>query len=113
VRQALRLAQSSLRESSRTRRIALSGYRECGPYWFARVLPRMLRYPVEERMAAVQASVLMIRGEHDSVAPRAWVDQLVTAAGDGRTVEIAGAAHAVIYDHEQEVAALVLEHLGR
>lgn len=112
-RQALRLVQSSVRESSRTRRIALSGYAQCGPYWFSQVLPRMLAYPIEERMAKVDAPTLVIRGEHDAVAPRDWVEMVARAAPAARTAEVPGAAHAVIYDHSDAVAALILDHVAR
>lgn len=113
ARQALRLAQSSVRESSRTRRIALTGYAQCGPHWFSAVLPRMLTYPIEERIAKVTAPVLLIRGEHDTVAPTDWIDRLAGAAAAARTAQVPGAAHAVIYDHSDQVAALVLDHISR
>ncbi|WP_448629841.1 alpha/beta fold hydrolase [Cellulomonas soli] len=113
TRQALRLAQSSVRESSRTRRIALSGYVQCGPHWFSQVLPRMLTYPIEERLTKVTAPVLLVRGEHDTVAPTVWLDRLAAAAPSARTAQVDGAAHAVIYDHSDEVATLVLDHLQR
>ncbi len=113
VRQALRLAQSSLHESARTRGIALRGYVECGPHWFASVLPRMLRYPIEERLPDVDVPVLVVRGEHDHVAPRAWVELLADAAPQGRWVEIPDASHAVIYEHSRQMGRLVLEHVGR
>jgi pimeloyl-ACP methyl ester carboxylesterase len=112
-RQALRLLQSSVHESPRTRGIALRGYVECGPHWFAQVLPRMLRYPIEDRLPGVDVPVLVVRGEHDHVAPRAWAQLLADAAPDGRWVEIEGASHAVIYEHSRQVGDLVLEHVRR
>lgn len=112
-RQALRLLQSSWFESPRTRQVALGGYLECGPHWFASVLPRMLRYPVEDRLPDVDVPVLVVRGEHDHVAPRAWVETLADAAPRGRWVEVPGASHAVIYEHSRETAALVLDHVVR
>ena len=113
LRQAMRLAQSSVFESSQTRRIAMSGYVHTGPRWFGRVLPRMLAYPIEERIARVTVPLLIIRGEHDSVAPRAWVERLAVTAPDARWVEVPGAAHAVIYDHRDDVVEHVLRHARR
>ncbi|GAA4628005.1 alpha/beta fold hydrolase [Cellulomonas oligotrophica] len=110
--QAARLLQSSWHESARTRAVALQGYVECGPHWFASVLPRMLRYPIEERLPAVDVPVVVVRGEHDHVAPRAWVAELADLAPQGRWVEVPGASHAVIYEHSRQVADLVLEHVG-
>lgn len=111
--QALRFLQSTVFESSRTRRIAMSGYVRCGPRWFAQTLPRMMRYPIEERLAEVDASVLVLRGVHDRVAPEGWVDLVAGLPTKGRWEEVPGAAHAVIYDHSDEVAALVMDHLRR
>ena len=111
--QALRLVQSSVRESSRTRRIAMSGYLQCGPRWFLQTLPRMMAYPIEDRLPDVTAKLLVIRGEHDAVAPDGWIDLVCSLPADARAVSIPGAAHAVIYDHSDEVADLVLEHLRR
>lgn len=113
VLQALRLVQSSVRESSRTRRIAMSGYLQCGVRWFLQVLPRMLTYPIEERLPDVKARLLVIRGEHDAVAPEGWIELISSLPADARWVHIPGAAHAVIYDHSDEVAELVLDHLRR
>jgi pimeloyl-ACP methyl ester carboxylesterase len=110
VRQAVRLAQSSWYESRDTLGVALRGYVRCGPAWFRSVLPRMLVYPIEERIAQVPVPLLIVRGEHDAVSPRAWVQRLVDAAPDARWVEVAGAGHAVIYDHRDEMAGLVLAH---
>lgn len=113
ARQALRLVQSSVRESSKTRRIAMSGYLRCGPRWFLQVLPRMMTYPIEERLPLVTAELLVIRGVHDAVAPEAWIEMVCSLPAQAHWVEIPGAAHAVIYDHSDEVARLILEHLRR
>ncbi|MGO1316403.1 MAG: alpha/beta fold hydrolase [Cellulomonadaceae bacterium] len=113
VTQALRLVQSSVRESSRTRRVAMSGYLTCGPRWFLQVLPQMITYPIEDRLPQVQAHLLVVRGVHDAVAPEAWIEMIAALPADARWTEIEGAAHAVIYDHSHEVAELVLDHLRR
>lgn len=112
-RQGLRFLQSSVRESSRTRRIAMSGYLRCGPWWFFQVLPRMMAYPIEEKLPLVEASTLVLRGTHDHVAPEAWIDLIAALPADGRWDEVPGAAHAVIYDHSDAVAEHILDHLSR
>lgn len=113
VRQGLRFLQSSVWESSRTRRIAMSGYLRCGPWWFFQVLPRMMRYPIEERLPQVTASTLVLRGTHDWVAPEDWIDLVAGLPAKGRWDEVPGAAHAVIYDHSDVVAEQILDHLRR
>jgi pimeloyl-ACP methyl ester carboxylesterase len=108
--QGLRLAQSSVHESRQTRAMALSGYRETGPSWFARTLPDLLRYPIEDRIAQVQAPLLVLHGSRDAVCPPQWAQLLAGTAPHGRAVAVPGAAHAVIYDHGAEAAALIAEH---
>lgn len=109
-RQVVRLAQSSVHESFGTRRAALAGYVRCGPQWLLRVLPELLRYRIEERVAAVTARTLVVRGSYDGVAPAAWTHELAEALPDGSHAEIEGASHAVVYEHFAETSALVLAH---
>ena len=111
--QLLRFLQSSRYESARMRRMAITGYLRCGPRWFTQELPRMLAYPIEERIAAVTVPLLVIRGEHDAIAPRPWCDHLALRAPDGAVAEIPGAGHGVILDHKDEMADLVLAHARR
>lgn len=108
--QAVRLVQSSVHESSRTRRAAMSGYARCGPRWFFETLPRMMRYRIEDRLPLVQADTLLVRGQHDTVAPRGWIEHLAALPATASWVEIPGASHAVIYEHSTRVAELTLAH---
>lgn len=112
-RQVLRLLQASPYESSRMRRTAMAGYLRCGPHWVTQVMPRMLAYPIEDRIADLTVPLLIIRGEHDAVAPRDWCDHLADRAPDGAVAEIPGAGHGVILDHKDETADLVLAHARR
>jgi pimeloyl-ACP methyl ester carboxylesterase len=75
-RAALRFLRSSVREPTRIKVLAIRAYLVCGVRWFLRVLPRMMRYRIEDRLPAIRASTLVIRGEHDAVAPRAWVEEM-------------------------------------
>ncbi len=113
VRQGLRLLRTSVHESRRTRHTIALDYLLSGPTWYARVLPSMIRYRTEERIAQVPVPVLVLRGEHDAIAPRAWVQRVAAAAPDGRWAEVPGAGHAVFADHAAEVAALVRAHQDR
>ena len=110
--QAVRLIQSAARESRRMRLLASRAYLRCGPAWFIEVLPSMMRYPMREQLARVQAQTLLLVGEHDTVVPPAWVSQMLELLPHGRAETIPGAAHAVVYDQWQLVAELTLAHLG-
>ncbi|ALD13979.1 hydrolase [Clavibacter capsici] len=110
---ALRFLRSSLHEPRRIQVLAVRAYLVCGVRWFLRVLPRMMRYPIEARLPEIRASTLVIRGEHDAVAPRAWVEEMGRLLPRARLWEIPGAAHSVMHDHADEVARLCIAHLER
>ncbi|MCM0638607.1 alpha/beta fold hydrolase [Cellulomonas wangsupingiae] len=113
TRQMLHLTRSTAFESHRLRALLLRAYVECGPRWFVRELRHMMRHPLEDRLRQVDVPVLLVRGEHDRVAPNPWAELLAAAAPRGRAVTVAGAAHAAMYDHGREVGDLVLEHVAR
>jgi len=108
----MRFLQSSWHEPATIRRIAISAYFATGLQWFFSVLPHMMNYPIEERIALVPCPVTILRGEYDAVAPEPWIDHLARSAGADVTaaraggcthVTVRGAAHSVIYDHDADV----------
>lgn len=108
--QALRFLQSAVREPGRVKGLALGAYLLCGVRWFSRVLPAMMRYRSEERIADIESPVLLIRGEVDAVCPRRWVDELAERASTSRSWEVPGAAHSVMYAHAEAVAELCVRY---
>ncbi|UZN04663.1 alpha/beta fold hydrolase [Cellulomonas sp. S1-8] len=107
--QLVHLARSAVHDSARVQSLLLRGWVECGPRWFGTVLQGMLRHPVAERLREVDVPVLVVRGEHDHVAPPPWVRTLVDAAPRARAVTVPGAGHAPMYEHASEVGDLVLD----
>ncbi|MBO3095906.1 alpha/beta fold hydrolase [Cellulomonas dongxiuzhuiae] len=110
ARQMLRLARSTAHESNAARAVLMRAYAECGPRWYLSELRAMLGHRVEERVGDVRAPVLVVRGDHDRVAPARWTALLADTAPHGRAATVPGAGHAVMYDRAREVADLVLEH---
>jgi len=108
--QAVRFLQAARHEPGRVKLLALTAYLFCGPKWFSRILPRMMRFPIERALPHVQADTLVIRGEFDAVAPRDWVRQVGELLPSSRLWEIPGAAHSVMHAHAEEVAKLCVEH---
>jgi len=108
--QARRFLQASWHEPGTVKLLAVSAYLFCGFKWFARVLPKMMQFPIEERLPHIKAHTLVIRGEFDSVAPREWVEEVGRLLPSSRLWEITGAAHSVMYAHAEEVARLCVEH---
>lgn len=78
--QGLRLLRDVAHEPLRWSAVQVRESLRGGPSWFLATLPRMLEYPVAERLADVDAPVLLVRGVRDPVAPAAWLDDLAAAA---------------------------------
>lgn len=58
----------------------------------------MLAYRIEEKLPNIAIPTLFVRGEHDAIAPRAWLEKAARLVGErARWTEIANAAHAVNY----------------
>lgn len=113
--QAVRFLQSAWHEPGRVKFLAVSSYLLCGFKWFFRVLPRMISFPLEDRLPLIQANTLVIRGEHDAVAPRDWVTRVGRLLPHSRSWEMPDSAHSVMHAHADEVARLCVafaEHPG-
>ena len=111
--QALRFLQASWHEPFTVKVLAISAYLFCGFRWFSRVLPKMMAFPIEERLPHIQAQTLVIRGEFDAVSPREWVETIGELLPHSKLWEIPGAAHSVMYAHAEEVARLCVEYARR
>ncbi|MDQ1082849.1 MULTISPECIES: alpha/beta fold hydrolase [Microbacterium] len=109
--QAVRFAQSTVRESVHIALLAVSAYLLCGFLYFFETLPHMLRYRISDRIGAGRATVLLIRGEFDRPSPRRLHSRLVARAASGRRWEIEGAAHCVVNSHAVGVARLTMSHV--
>lgn len=108
--QAVRFLQAAWHEPGTVKLLAISAYLFCGVKWFARVLPKMMSFPIEERLPHIKAHTLVIRGEFDAVAPREWVEEVGALLPSSRLWEIEGAAHSVMYAHAEAVADLCVRH---
>ncbi|WP_026534451.1 alpha/beta fold hydrolase [Arthrobacter sp. H14] len=111
--QGWRLLKDVLREPFTSNVVVFTDYLRCGPVWYAKILPAMLNYETENRIREIETPLVVARGEHDPVAPRAWVHQLAGLSRNGRAIEIAGKPHVVMFIHPEAVAQLCLEVAAR
>jgi 2-hydroxy-6-oxonona-2,4-dienedioate hydrolase len=72
----------------------------------------MVRDPVEQKLARVRASTLVVRGERDPIVPRTWAEEVAATLFHGRLVEVPGAAHAVNYNAPDALTRLTLDFLN-
>jgi pimeloyl-ACP methyl ester carboxylesterase len=108
VRQAFDLAVDCLLfESPASNLLVLADYFRCGPRWYLTELPVMMSYPTEERIADVDAPVLVLRGSRDPVASRDWCRRLAGRALSGEFREIRGSGHVVQHTGSGQVAQAI------
>lgn len=72
-----------------------------------RTLRMAQQEPVRERLARMAAPTLVVRGEHDSIAPQRWVEEAARLLPAGKLVVLPGAAHAANFDASRALAAVV------
>lgn len=77
-----------------------------------RTFSRFLDDAIETKLPRIDAPVLLVRGEHDHLSPRPWVEGLAARARTARVVEIAGSSHTVNYSHPDAVAGVVRSFLA-
>lgn len=106
LRQAGRLFEDGFHEPLRVNALLTADYLRCGMRWYAATMPHMFRYRIEERLPQATAPVVLVRGEHDPIAPLEWIRRLAAAAPRGTPVQVAGAGHVVMYTEPAAVAAL-------
>jgi pimeloyl-ACP methyl ester carboxylesterase len=108
-RQLLRLLRDSYREPPTLVPVALADYVRRGPRQILAEARGMMRHPMADTLARVQAPVIVLRGSRDPICSQAWAEELVRRAPDGRLRVVPGAAHAVDWSHPRVVVDAVEE----
>lgn len=113
AQQALALGRDCLFfESPSSNGLVLTDYLRCGLVWYLKNLRLMLEYRIEDRIGAVTAPILVMRGEHDPVAPLDWCRRLAARAATAKCVEIGGTGHVIQHNRAVEVAQNILQFAG-
>jgi pimeloyl-ACP methyl ester carboxylesterase len=94
--QGWRLLRDSAREPLPLKALTTREYFRAGPRSYGESLRHMLEYRIGDRVAQVTAPVEVLRGSHDPIASRAFVDGLAAAAPDGRAYELPSARHMAV-----------------
>lgn len=106
TRQAVRLVRDLRHEPLRSNVVVFSDYLRCGPRRYIATLPHMLGYAIHERLPLAAEPVVVVRGEHDTVAPSSWVRHLAALAPRGSAAEVPDAGHVAMYADPERVRAL-------
>lgn len=103
--QGLLLGVDSALEPPRAALTVFREYLRSGPRWYFAQARRMVRYPLEDRIAAVAAPVLVVRGSKDRIADMRWCAELRDRAADGTLAVVPGHRHLVQFTAPATVAA--------
>lgn len=98
------------REPLRVKLIAIVDYLiRCGIPYFLRQLPHLLDDRIEDRMGAIAARTLVMRGDADVIVPTDWARKLAALAPHGSFTEVVG-PHVVMFTDPVGVAAAIAGH---
>ena len=104
--QGWRLARDSVLEPLPLKALTTREFFRARPRTYRQSLAHMLAYRIMGRVAEVSAPVEVLRGSHDPIASRAFVDGLAAAAPTGRAYELPGARHMAVATRADMVANL-------
>lgn len=106
--------RSSVHERFGAALVSVRGYLSAGLRWPLELLPAMVRYPIEDRIADLGGRLVIVRGEFDRLCPPEWAERLLNRSGaQGGIVVADGAAHQVVVDNADEVVAAAIAAAGR
>lgn len=108
ARQVLRLLRTLPRERPGLVALLTLEWVRSGPLRLGRLARAGAAHPLEDRVAAVTAPVLVVRGEADPIAPTAWADEVAGRSVHGSVAEVAGAGHGVHWRAPGDLADAVL-----
>jgi pimeloyl-ACP methyl ester carboxylesterase len=78
-----------------------------GPRRALATLDHARAHRIESVMPEIRVPTVVVRGEHDPLAPRRWVRELAALAPMARALEVRGAGHALAYGAPKALARIV------
>jgi 2-hydroxy-6-oxonona-2,4-dienedioate hydrolase len=111
--QALRLLRDVGGESWSSIATQFADYLRFGPWRSLRTLRYALDDRIEQKLPHLQLPTLVVRGEHDPVAPQRWAEEVCHLLPQGQLAVIPGAPHALNYDTPEALARLTERFLAQ
>ena len=111
VPQILRWVANGWRERPSQLALLVLDYAQAGFFRFVRSFRMALEDRIEDKLDAVRAPCLVVRGGRDPIVPQAWAEEVTRRLPQGRLVVIPGAPHALNYSRLLEMARVVTPFL--
>jgi len=86
--------------------VALDALR-AGPVRAWRTFEDALRDPIDRELGRIAATTLVLRGEHDPIAPQEACERMAAALPDGRLAVVPGAGHALNWSRPRDTARAI------
>ena len=110
----VQFARSSRHERFVAALASVRGYLSAGLRWPLEILPSMLRYPIEQRIAGLGGRLMIVRGEFDHLCTPGFAEGLLRSSGaQGGVIVAADAAHQVVVNNADEVVSAAVVASGR
>jgi 2-hydroxy-6-oxonona-2,4-dienedioate hydrolase len=87
-------------------------YLRFGVRWQWQTARYMLDDHIEEKMPLLSMPLLLLRGEHDPIAPQSWIERLARLANVGEVAVVPGVGHAVNYTAPEALVGLIERFLA-
>ena len=84
-----------------------------GPRRTLATLRHALAHRIEDKLPPLRAPVLLVRGEHNSIAPQPWLEELAALTPGSELLVLPGAPHALNYDRPEALARATFDFLAR
>lgn len=112
LQQCARLLLDSVHEPCPQPLVVGFDYLRCGVRRTLRTLRYGLEDPIEDKAPFVQAPMIVVRGEYDSIVPRRWAAEMAARLPGGRLIEVPGAAHTVNFGAPAALTRIVRDFTG-
>jgi pimeloyl-ACP methyl ester carboxylesterase len=92
--------------------IVVADFLSAGLIRIARTLRYGLLDPIEEKLPLMAVPTLVVRGEHDAVAPLDWIKLVADLIPSALYIVVRGACHAINYSCPGKLANIALQFFG-
>ena len=112
LRQVWRIIRNSARERPGLGRIMMADYARAGLRRIVGTIRMALQDRIENKLPYIEAPVLVVRGQHDPLAPQRWAERVCRLLPRGELAVIPGAAHTINYTGPDALMAVVKPFLN-